>query len=209
MDAEPIMRPVSLIPIVLSCFLAVALSSRASAQTPPSCADLVLVDSALSCVDLASQETIGPQLTAIVDNQGRLLGTFSELLGENCGAQPLSRINYGDLSAGISAGVPIFHIDWQCLADGSSRSRQIGFHGAAFDAIAGAIYLDLHDELTDLRGFMRIGGFMTLEAALGFGAEPPTECSDGIDNDGDGRTDFPSDRQCKSADQTSERDPKR
>ncbi len=35
---------------------------------------------------------------------------------------------------------------------------------------------------------------------------PPTQCSDGIDNDGDGRIDL-ADRQCRSADQDSERNP--
>jgi hypothetical protein len=34
---------------------------------------------------------------------------------------------------------------------------------------------------------------------------PLPECSDGVDNDGDGRIDFPSDRQCKSANDTSEK----
>ena len=35
---------------------------------------------------------------------------------------------------------------------------------------------------------------------------PPTQCSDGIDNDGDGRIDL-ADRQCRSTDQDSERNP--
>ena len=35
---------------------------------------------------------------------------------------------------------------------------------------------------------------------------PPTQCSDGIDNDGDGRIDL-ADRQCRSADQDSESNP--
>ena len=36
---------------------------------------------------------------------------------------------------------------------------------------------------------------------------PPTQCSDGVDNDGDGRIDL-DDRQCKSSDQDSETHPK-
>ena len=35
----------------------------------------------------------------------------------------------------------------------------------------------------------------------------PTQCSDGIDNDADGRIDL-DDKQCKSAEQQSESDPK-
>jgi hypothetical protein len=34
--------------------------------------------------------------------------------------------------------------------------------------------------------------------------EPKPECSDGIDNDNDGDTDFPADKQCKSPEDTSE-----
>ena len=37
---------------------------------------------------------------------------------------------------------------------------------------------------------------------------PPTQCSDGIDNDNDGAIDL-DDRQCRSADQNSEKNPKR
>jgi hypothetical protein len=34
-----------------------------------------------------------------------------------------------------------------------------------------------------------------------------TQCSDGVDNDGDGTTDFPADRQCRSADDEDEANP--
>jgi cysteine-rich repeat protein len=43
------------------------------------------------------------------------------------------------------------------------------------------------------------------EAELSQCLNPPTICNDGIDNDGDGRTDFPDDRQCMSPEQGSER----
>ncbi len=38
---------------------------------------------------------------------------------------------------------------------------------------------------------------------------PLPQCSDGIDNDGDGRIDWPDDRQCKSAGENSESRPNR
>jgi hypothetical protein len=37
-----------------------------------------------------------------------------------------------------------------------------------------------------------------------YGAAPPPECSDGVDNDGDGRIDHPADRQCESPSDPSE-----
>ena len=37
---------------------------------------------------------------------------------------------------------------------------------------------------------------------------PPTQCSDGIDNDGDGRIDL-EDRQCENSEQNSEKHPNR
>lgn len=41
-------------------------------------------------------------------------------------------------------------------------------------------------------------------SVTGVACEPVPECSDGIDNDGDGKIDFPADPECKSADDDSE-----
>jgi len=48
---------------------------------------------------------------------------------------------------------------------------------------------------------------VVLEALTVDTAAAATECSDGIDNDGDGRIDL-DDKQCKSSEQLSESDPK-
>ena len=183
--------------------------------TPMDCSDLELA-AGLTCTTLTEPGSgaLGPAGAAVLDNERRILqrGDGStlddlEVIG-TCGSRSLVRaaLLYG--IAEDASRSPLVTVRWRCLDGAAGAVENVRFSQLLFDVARGSLLVGASSQCSD-RFFAdcpaygggswlaRIDGFTPLADVLPPPPLPAPLCSNGLDDDGDGRIDA-ADTNCKS-----------
>ena len=189
--------------------------------TPMDCSDLVLAPG-LTCTELRpplEEVSLGRTLETAVDNEGRVLWV-RDGAGEPVGPCGLTTLRRRALLVAFDATgsrTPLVTATDRCLDPTARYAEGVEATGLAFDPVRGRLFLALYSScglLTVRRGCPYTGpapstffeilswvalidGFTPLADALPAPLLPQPLCSNGVDDDGDGRIDA-ADAQCKS-----------
>jgi hypothetical protein len=165
------------------------------------CSDLELAPG-LTCTNLtlpADDDRIATTFEEAfaVDNEGRVLTRGSQgAAGGSCGAQPLSRREH--VSVAFGGALLVASTD-RCAA--GERTDAVDMRGFYFDALRGNLYVGFKSFCREPGGGF-CGYFDGVWLARIDGFTPPPQpqplCSNGLDDDGDGRIDA-TDAHCKSS----------
>jgi hypothetical protein len=201
-------------PLALAPMVVLALATPAFATepgTPMDCSDLELAPG-LSCVVELPDLPLQIQLreTTEPDNVGGMLNSSEEVLAQigTCGRASLRRTALLRVRTG-GAWQPLVVAQSRCLDPAITHFESIRPLGILFGSVQGSVYLGLVSLcFDDLQGpscnygrrtvwLARIDGFTPLADVLPPPPLPAPLCSNGLDDDGDGRIDA-ADAHCKS-----------
>lgn len=164
-------------------------------------------------VALASED---PTTDAVLSTVRSLLGDETELIAtDGVSSEALVSCVAGNpvyVGGSLLTGVELLGISLTDSLDGTTN-QVVDLGGSLLGGIAGASLVaneqvQTANSLSVNALHLVIPGIIDLTVAhsevSGATCGPVTECNDGIDNDGDGKIDFPNDPECKSADDDSE-----
>ena len=204
---------------LLAAALAAGLASPAFATdpgTPMNCSDLELAPG-LTCTTLGEPGAGSFDVfsAGAGDNDGRVLGRAGgsvsdilEVIG-SCGTANLGRAALLYVNGVDGSRTPLVTVRWRCLDEPTRRIEFVRFSNLIFQAVPGSLLVGAFSTCAafpsggDCPGYgggswtARIDGFTPLADVLPPPPLPAPLCSNGIDDDGDGRIDA-ADAQCKS-----------
>lgn len=182
--------------------------------TPMNCTDLVLVPG-LNCTPLSNpgQGFVFRNVESVVDNDGRIYtenaGSLADVIRELgfCGSRKIVELSLIDQIGAGGTKTSIASVNERCLNPSTNTSEGLRLSSLMFDPVRG----DLIVVLTSTCGpdaatcqnygggnwMARISGFTPLADVLPQPPQPPAQCNNGIDDDGDDAIDM-NDKDCKS-----------
>lgn len=213
-DSQEVLR-VNKLALVSVLLVSLGLSAPALATepgTPMDCSDLELAPG-LTCTTVSGPD-VDLLSEGVVDNDGRVLvradGSISdnlEVIGA-CGTTDLVRAALLYLDDVDGSRTPLVTVRWRCLDASAGRFEFVRFSNVLFHAAPGSLLVGAFSGCAatggaDCPGYpsmswtARIDGFTPLADVLPPPPLPEPLCSNGRDDDGDGRTDA-ADAHCKS-----------
>jgi hypothetical protein len=182
--------------------------------TPMNCTDLVLAPG-LSCTPLSNpgQGFVFRNVESVVDNDGRIYtenaGSLADVIRELgfCGSRKIVELSLIDQIGAGGTKTSIASVNERCLNPATNTSEGLRLSSLMFDPVRGDLIVVLSstcgpDTATcqnygDGNWMARISGFTPLADVLPQPPQPPAQCNNGIDDDGDNAIDM-NDKDCKS-----------